>query len=319
MYQGDAIPGTGRPVEAPIGFRTAIIIPCYNEAETIGGVIAGFRAALPQAEIIVCDNNSTDATASIAADAGAQVLRETQQGKGHAVARLFRDVEADFYVLVDGDMTYDADAAPAMLSRLQSDQLDTVVAARRGRNEGEYRFGHSFGNRLLTGCIRTLFNAQVSDMLSGYRVFTRRFVKSFPVSAKGFEIETELTVHMLELGVSYAEMDTRYVSRPEGSESKLNTVRDGFVILGTIGRLLVQERPIKVFGTAGAVALAVATVLFLGILDDYLQTGVVNRLPTLLGSAALGLTGVISIFTGLILAGVTTARREVKRLAFLRL
>lgn len=296
----------------------AILIPCYNEAETINDVIDGFRRVLPEAEIVVCDNNSTDGTADIASQAGATVLVETRQGKGSAVTRLFRDIDADLYVLVDGDMTYDPASAPAMLSTMQDGKYETVAGARQSQTDAAYRFGHSFGNRLLTGSICTLFNADIRDMLTGYRVFTRRFVKSFPISAAGFEIETELTVHMLELGVSYCEVDTNYQARPEGSESKLSTYRDGFRILVMIARLMVQERPVKVFGSFGLGAVILATIMFLSILDEYLQTGLVTRLPTLLSSAALGLTGVVSIFTGLILAGVTTARREMKRLAFLQ-
>ena len=299
--------------------RIAVILPCYNEAAAIGQTVAGFRAALPGAAIYVYDNNSRDDTAARAAAAGAIVRTERMQGKGHVVRRMFADVEADVYVMADGDATYDAAAAPALVAQLVGERLDMVVGARQSEIEEAYRRGHRFGNRLLTGLLARLFGRTFTDILSGYRVFSRRFVKSFPVLSTGFEIETEISVHALELNMPVGERVTRYGARPEGSASKLSTYRDGWRILRTILSLVRIERPVLYFGTF-AVALALLAFLLaipLGI--TYVQTGLVPRLPTALLSTGLVILAVLNLFCGIILDTVVRGRREVRRLAYLGL
>ena len=242
------------------GFDVAVLVPCYNEASAIAKVVADFRAALPGATVYVYDNNSSDDTVEAAKAAGAVVRRETHQGKGHVVRRMFNDIEADIYLLVDGDATYDAPSAPAMIGKLTEDRLDMVVAARVDRDESAYRPGHRAGNWLLTGLVAHIFGRAFTDMLSGYRVFSRRFVKSFPILSGGFEIETELTVHALELELPVGEVATPYYSRPSGSASKLNTWRDGFRILRTLLKLYRTERPLPFFGALG-LALIIISIL----------------------------------------------------------
>ncbi|MBM3527168.1 MAG: glycosyltransferase [Alphaproteobacteria bacterium] len=297
--------------------RIAVLVPCYNEAAAIGRVVADFEAALPEAAIYVYDNNSTDGTAEAAAKAGASVRLERHQGKGRVVRRMFTDVDADIYVLVDGDATYDAPSARAMIQKLVDERLDMVCAIRVDREQAAYRPGHRFGNRLLTGFVAHVFGQSFTDMLSGYRVFTRRFVKSFPVLSGGFEIETELTVHALELELPVGELPTPYYARPEGSASKLNTWRDGYRILRTILRLYRSERPLPLFSGLG-IALAIASVgLAIPIVVTYLQEGVVPRLPTAVLSTGLMLLAFLAIACGLILDTVTRGRRELKLLAYL--
>ena len=291
-------------------------MPCYNEEAAIGRVVADFRTHLPTAAVHVYDNRSTDRTREAAAAAGAVVRTEPRRGKGNVVRRMFADVDADVYVLVDGDATYDASAAPALVARLVSDRLDMVVAARDEVGAGAYRAGHRFGNRLLTGAVARLFGDSFDDMLSGYRVFSRRYVRSFPALATGFETETEFTVHALSLPT--AEVRTPYFERPEGSDSKLNTLRDGWRILLTIASLLRRERPVLFFGVAGAALLALAAGLGAPVVRTYLHTGLVPRLPTWVLAATLGLLGFLSFAVGLILDSVALARREAKRLAYLR-
>lgn len=295
----------------------AVIIPCLNEEAAIADVIAAFKRALPGARVHVCDNGSEDATAEVAARAGALVSRERRRGKGHAVRRLLRDTEAEVLVLVDGDMTYDASAAPKLVHYLRDNALDMVIGTRKSGDGAEYRPGHRFGNRVLTGTISTLFNADIRDMLSGYRVLSRRFAKSFPVDSRGFEIETEMTVHMLQVDASYAEVETAYSARPQNSQSKLNTWRDGARIARTIARLMLLERPIQVFGGLGLVAILLGIALFVPVLAEFYETGLVPRFPSLIVSVAFGLTGLISVFSGLILDGTTRTRRDMKRLFFL--
>src|SRR6266851_24472 len=262
------------------GHRVAILVPCFNEALSISTVVTDFRATLPEATVYVYDNNSTDHTAEVARAAGAVVRQETHQGKGNVVRRMFADVDAEVYVLVDGDATYDAPSARAMITRLIEDRLDMVVAARVEGGQAAYRRGHRTGNRLLTAFVASVFGATFSDILSGYRVFSRRFVKSFPVLSRGFEIETELTVHALELELAVAEIETPYYARPEGSVSKLSTWRDGFRILRTIVDLYRSERPLSFF-TGVATALAIVSVgLAIPIFVTYFEEGVVPRLPT---------------------------------------
>ena len=294
-----------------------MLVPCYNEQAAIAKVVRDFRAALPEASIFVYDNNSTDKTAEVARAAGAEVFAEKHQGKGFVVRRMFADVEADIYVLVDGDATYDAPSARAMIARLLSERLDMVVGTRVDREQAAYRAGHRAGNRLLTGAVSMVFGPSFNDMLSGYRVFSRRFVKSFPLLSSGFEIETELTIHALELGLAVAEIDTPYYARPEGSSSKLNTWRDGFRILGTIIKLYRAERPLSFFGAIG-IASAIASLGFgVPIFITFFETGLVPRLPTALLATALMLLAFLSIAVGLILDTVTLGRREAKLFAYL--
>jgi glycosyltransferase involved in cell wall biosynthesis len=297
--------------------RVAVLIPCYNEEATITQVIGDFRAVLPEATIYVYDNNSVDRTAHVAREAGAIVGREAHQGKGHVVRRMFADVEADVYVLVDGDATYDAQSARMMVERLTAENLDMVVGARAERGEGAYRRGHRTGNRLLTGVVAMVFGRTIVDMLSGFRVFSRRFVKSFPVQSGGFDIETELTVHALELDLPVVEVSTQYYPRPEGSHSKLSTWRDGFWILWTILRLCRHERPLAFFGAIG-LALGIMSVGFaIPIFATYLKEGLVPRLPTAVLSTGLMLLASLCVTSGLVLDTVTRGRREAKRLAYL--
>ena len=297
--------------------RVAVLLPCYNEAAAIAQTIAGFRAALPGATIYVYDNNSRDDTVRVAREAGAIVRTERTQGKGNVVRRMFADVEADVYVLSDGDATYDAAAAPKMIERLLAEQLDMVVGTRESDASEAYRRGHRFGNRMLTGCVTWIFGQTFSDILSGYRVFSNRFVKSFPALSEGFEIETEISVHALELKMPVAEVPTAYAARPEGSESKLSTYRDGFRILGLILNLYRIEKPVAFFGLVSVFFMALAVGLSIDLLVTYLQTGLVPRIPTAILSTGLVLLGILSLSCGLILDTVTRGRREVKRLAYL--
>jgi glycosyltransferase involved in cell wall biosynthesis len=306
---------------ADVGTRleVAVLLPCYNEEHAIAKVVGDFRAALPEATIYVYDNNSTDHTADAARKAGAVVRRESHQGKGYVVRRMFNDIEADIYVLADGDATYDAASAPAMVAKLVGERLDMVVASRIDREEAAYRRGHRAGNRLLTGFVAHMFGRAFSDMLSGYRVFSRRFVKSFPILSGGFEIETELTVHALELDLPVGEVATPYYSRPHGSASKLSTWSDGFRILWTVFKLYRAERPLSLFGGLG-IALAIISVgLAIPIFITYVQEGLVPRLPTAVLSTGLMVLAFLSLACGLILDTVTRGRRELKLLAYLAL
>jgi glycosyltransferase involved in cell wall biosynthesis len=283
----------------------------------IGRVVAGFRAALPQARIYVYDNNSRDRTRDAAAAAGAVVREEALQGKGHVVRRMFADVEADVYVLVDGDDTYDPSAAPEMVRLLLARRLDMVTGVRVAADGAAYRPGHRLGNRVLTGVVRRVFGNRTSDLLSGYRVFSRRFVKSFPALAGGFETETEFTVHALELGLPIGEVRTEYRERLPGSASKLSTLRDGFRILGAIVGLVKRERPLAFFAAIAALLFAAAIALFLPVLEEFLRTGLVPRLPTAVLSATLALAALLALACGLVLDTVTRGRREAKRIAYL--
>jgi glycosyltransferase involved in cell wall biosynthesis len=298
-------------------YKIAVLVPCYNEEIAVAKVVKAFRAALPRAAIFVFDNNSTDKTAAAARAAGAEVFQEKHQGKGNVVRRMFTDVEADIYVLVDGDATYDAPSARGMIERLLNDRLDMVVGNRVDREAAAYRVGHRAGNWLLTSFVAEVFGSTFNDMLSGYRVFSRRFVKSFPALSGGFEIETELTIHALELGLAAAEIDTPYYARPKGSASKLKTWSDGFRILRTIVKLYRAERPLPFF-TAIGLTLAIVSIGFaIPVLATYLQTGLVPRLPTAVLSTGLMLLACLSIGIGLVLDTVTRGRREIKLLAYL--
>jgi hypothetical protein len=317
LQPGDSATMRGDPA-VPGGHRVAVLIPCYNEEATIADVVVAFRAALPAATIHVYDNNSTDRTGELARAAGATVRREAHQGKGHVVRRMFADVEADIYVLVDGDATYDAPSVRALIARLIEDRLDMVVGSRVDRAAAAYRPGHRAGNRLLTGFVSAVFGHAFTDMLSGYRVFTRRFVKSFPVLSGGFEIETEFTVHALELGLPVAEIPTPYYPRPHGSAPKLHTWRDGLRILWTIARLYKSERPQSFFAAIGGVLALAAIVLAMPIFATYLREGTVPRLPTAVLATGMMLLAFLSLTCGMVLGTVTRGRREIKVLAYLR-
>ena len=300
-----------------VGLRVAVLVPCYNEQESIGAVVRDFRRLLPEATVYVYDNNSKDETRARAATAGAVVRSEPLQGKGFVVRRMFADIEADVYVLVDGDDTYDAASAPAMVERLLAEQLDMVVGCRVTDIEAAYRPGHRLGNRVLTGVVATVFGDRFSDILSGYRVFSRRFVKSFPALTKEFEIETELTVHALELDMPIVEIKTPYKDRPPGSSSKLRTYRDGVRILTAILILFKEERPLAFFGIAGLVLGLVALVLGYPLVVTFLETGQVPRFPTAILATGLMILAFLSFASGLILETVTRGRKELKRLAYL--
>ena len=299
------------------GLRIAVIIPCYNEAVAIPKVIADFRAALPEARIYVFDNNSHDDTATVARAAGAEVRRENLQGKGNVVRRAFADIEADIYVLVDGDDTYDAASAPAMIDLLTAEHLDMVNGARVTDIAAAYRPGHRLGNLVLTGLVRMVFGDRISDMLSGYRVFSRRFVKSFPSLASGFETETEFTVHALDLKMPVGEIVTKYKDRPAGSVSKLRTYSVGLRILRTIVVLVKEERPLQFFTTMAATLAVLGILIGVRVVLDYIATGLVPRLPSAILATALEILSFLALASGLILDSVSRARKEVKRLAYL--
>jgi glycosyltransferase involved in cell wall biosynthesis len=304
---------------ARTGLRVAVLLPCYNEEAAIAQTVAGFRAALPHAAIYVYDNNSKDRTREVAAAAGAIVRTEKMQGKGHVVRRMFADVEADIYIMADGDSTYDAAAAPALVAKLIDEQLDMVVGARKSELEEAYRRGHRWGNKLFTGILASLFGRTFSDIFSGYRVFSRRFVKSFPALARGFETETEISVHALELSMPVGEVVTAYGARPEGSESKLSTYRDGWRIMKTILHLFRIERPVLFYGGFGLFLAAIALTITVPLVITFVQTGLVPRFPTAILATGLMIVAFMSFMCGLILDTVVRGRREVRRLHYLAL
>jgi glycosyltransferase involved in cell wall biosynthesis len=308
--------GQSKSPRAASAHRVAVLIPCYNEAATIAQVVGDFHAALPGAVVYVYDNNSTDGTGEAASAAGAVVVRETRQGKGHVVRRMFRDIDADVFVLVDGDATYDAASLPKLIGELAAG-ADMVVAARVSQDSAAYRRGHQFGNRTLTGFVAAVFGKELRDMLSGYRVMSRRFVKSFPALSTGFEIETELTVHALELDLPISEIDTPYFARPAGSVSKLNTWRDGARIMSTILHLYRSERPLIFFAVVGALLAALSVLLAVPVVVTYVETGLVPRIPTAVLSTGLMILAFLSIAVGFVLDTVSQGRRELKLLAYL--
>ena len=297
--------------------RIAVLLPCYNEEAAIERTVAGFRAALPDATVYVFDNNSSDGTIERARAAGAVVRIEKQQGKGNVVRRMFADVDADVYLMADGDLTYDPAAAAPMVAMLLAEQLDMVVGTRKHEAAEAYRGGHVLGNRIFTGLLAGLFGRSFTDIFSGYRAFSRRFVKSFPVLSAGFEIETEMSVHALELRMPVGELETVYAARPEGSTSKLSTYRDGWRILKTIVTLYRIERPVLFFGSIGLGLLLLGIILAIPLISTYLATGLVPRLPTAIVITGLGIVATLCLFAGLILDTVTRGRREVRRLAYL--
>ncbi len=307
-----------RQVVDPLArLRVAVLIPCWNEENSVARVVHEFRAALPDAAIYVYDNNSRDRTVEEARAAGARVRTEPHQGKGHVVRRMFSDIEADVYVLVDGDATYDAPSARAMIGRLAEERLDMVVGIRVHRDAAAYRRGHRFGNWLLTAFVANVFGSAFTDLLSGYRVFSRRFVKSFPVLSSGFEIETELAAHALLLELPVGEIETPYYARPAGSLSKLNTWRDGVRILSTIVKLYRSERPLGFFTGIGLSVAIMSVGIAIPLFVTFFQQGDVPRLPTAVLSTGLMMIAALSFACGLVLDTVTRGRREVKRLAYL--
>ena len=297
--------------------QIAVLVPCFNEEAAVATVVTDFRNALPSAQIYVYDNNSKDRTAAVAREAGAVVRTERRQGKGHVVRRMFADIDADIYVLVDGDATYDAASAPRMIEMIATERLDMVVGLRVDQNKAAYRIGHRTGNLLLTQFLADVFGQSFKDILSGYRVFSRRFVKSFPILSGGFEIETELSVHALELALPVAEVETPYYARPEGSFSKLNTWRDGLRILSTMLKLYRSEKPLRFFTAVGIFLALVSVGLAIPIFITYLEEGIVPRLPTAVLSTGLMIVAILSMSSGLVLDTVTRGRREMKLLAYL--
>jgi glycosyltransferase involved in cell wall biosynthesis len=298
-------------------FRLAVLVPCFNEGDSIFQVVESFKTHLPEADIYVYDNNSTDQTGAQAHKAGAIVRSESRQGKGRVVCRMFSDIEADVYVLVDGDGTYDASAAKRMILTLLDGQFDVINGKRIESHEKNYRPGHRIGNFLLTGLVARIFSRQFSDMLSGYKVFSRRYVKSFPRLSEGFEIETQLTIHALQMEMPVAEVETTYSNRVEGSESKLNTYRDGFRILRTILKIFLTEKPVLFFNLVASIIAVTMIALFMPIFMDYRQTGLVPRFPTLLGIVGLGVAMLISIVSGYLLEAISASRKETRRLHYL--
>ncbi len=309
--------GAAKPLShAPLP-EIAVLIPCHNEEQTIAKVIQSFRQAIPGSSIYVYDNNSTDGTYAVATRNGATVYREPLQGKGNVVRRMFCDIEADLYVLVDGDDTYEAASAPTMIRALVDEQLDMVNGRRVTEIVAAYRPGHRLGNTMFTSIVRSVFGSRIKDMLSGYRVFSRRFVKSFPVLSSGFEIETELTIHALDLAMPLGEIDTPYRDRPQGSTSKLRTYRDGIHISRTIVSLIKEIRPLEFFMVVAAVLLVVGLILGFPIIVEYRRTHLVPRFPTAILTTGIMTIAVISGFCGLVLDSVSKGRREMKRLAYL--
>lgn len=299
--------------------RVVVLIPCYNEEITIGTVVKDFKRALPDADIFVYDNNSTDRTIDVARAAGAIVRKEALQGKGNVIRRMFADINADYYVLVDGDATYEAASAPVLLLEAMSEGMDMVTGLRVTDRKAAYRSGHVLGNKVLTGMVTTVFGRRLSDMLSGYRVFSYRFVKSFPALAGGFETETEFTVHALELGMPIGEMPTRYIERPPGSVSKLRTYSDGLIILKTIVNLCKQERPLAFFSVAAILFAVIGLIIGAPVIYVYFQTKLVPRLPSAILATGFEIMAALSMTCALILDSVALARREQKRIRYLSL
>ncbi|PLX36546.1 MAG: glycosyl transferase [Hyphomicrobiales bacterium] len=333
MLSPDALPRTGRHADPrethtvshidanaePRANAIAVLLPCYNEEATIAGVVNGFRAALPSAEIYVYDNNSTDQTSEEAARAGAIVRREMHQGKGNVVRRMFADIDADIFVLADGDGTYEPAAAAQLINRMVQDNLDMVVGTRVGGGPEAYRRGHRFGNRMFNHIVGYLFGRNFSDILSGYRVFSRRFAKSFPAASNGFEIETELSVHAIDIKLATAEIPLPYGERPSHSPSKLRTYHDGMRILWTIMKMYRALRPFRFYGIGAIVLAMISVFLALPVFDTYLETGLVPRLPTAVLAASIMQLAFLSFMCGIIIESVSNTRRELKRMRYLDL
>ena len=300
-----------------VSYRIAVLIPCHNEEVSIEKVVKDFKYALPGADIYVYDNNSTDKTKEVASAAGAIVRDELQQGKGNVVRRMFRDIDADFYIMVDGDDTYDANMAPRMVELAQTGPYDLINCVRLESANSAYRNGHRWGNVILTSVVRKIFGDRVRDMLSGYKFFSRRFVKSFPVASSGFDIETEITIHALELAMPVTHVEGAYGARPEGSESKLSTYRDGLVILLMIITLFKHERPLQFFSWISGILVVISLVLGVPVIIEFFHTGEVHRLPTAVLAMGIMLTAALSFMTGLILDTVTRGSKQTRMLAYL--
>lgn len=304
---------------SPTPPRIAVLLPCYNEEVAIGQLVTALKQALPRIPIYVYDNNSTDRTSEIAAAAGAIVKFEPQKGKGNVVRRMFADIDADIYLMMDGDMTYDVSRANELIAKLQNETLDMVVGRRLTDDPNAYRTGHRWGNNALTGTLKIIFGQRFEDILSGYRVFSRRFVKSFPTLSKGFEIETEMSIHALELGLPVAEVDTNYFARPEGSFSKLNTYRDGVRILWTIMNLFRTEKPLIFFSIVSLILSILSLSIFFPIWEEFKLTGLVNRVPSTILCVGLMVSAVFSLFTGFILDSTSRLIKETRRLHYLNI
>ena len=304
---------------SPIAPRIAVLLPCYNEEVAIGQLVTALKNALPRVPIYVYDNNSTDRTSEIARAAGAIVKFEPQKGKGNVVRRMFADIDADIYLMMDGDMTYDVSRANDLIAKLQDETLDMVVGRRITNDPNAYRAGHRWGNHALTGTLKFIFGQKFEDILSGYRVFSRRFVKSFPTLSKGFEIETEMSIHALELGLPVSEVDTDYFARPEGSFSKLNTYRDGLRILWTIMNLFRTEKPLIFFSLVSFLLTTLALIIFYPIWLDFERTGLVARVPSTILCVGLMISAVFSLFTGFILDSTSRLIKETRRLHYLNM
>ena len=301
--------------------KIAVIIPCYNEEKTIKQVIENFKRDLPKAKIFICDNNSSDKTKTIALEAGAFVFDEHQQGKANAVENLFRNIDADYFILTDGDMTYDSSISNHALNHLRESKADMLIGVRKPNlNKKEvYRPGHKPGNKAFTFVLKTIFTGNLKDVLSGYRIFTKRFVKTLPILSKGFDIEVEITIHALSLNLKICECDINYFERPEGSISKLSTFKDGFLIIKTIFKLIVDYKPFFLFSIIAVIMLLFGIILFVPILSDFISTGLVERLPTAILSLGLIILSALSFFSGLILNGIARHRIETKKLALLKM
>jgi Glycosyl transferase family 2 len=317
MPTGRAKQNSSSGAKMPQQLRVAVLVPCFNEGRTVAKVVHDFKSTLHNASIYVYDNNSTDDTMQQAILAGASVRVERAQGKGNVIRRMFADIDADIYVMVDGDDTYDSTCVPDLFEYMLANDLDMVNGARVHEHEQAYRLGHQFGNRLLSGIVGAFFRAEFRDMLSGLKVFSRRFVKSFPALTHGFDIETELTVHALEMRMAVGERDVFYRERPQGSESKLRTVRDGFRILRTIGRFLKEERPLQFFSVLGLALCLSGIGLAIPLAITFLNTGLVPRIPTAILVVGLMVLAALSVTAGLILDTVTRGRQEMKRLLYL--
>ena len=298
--------------------KTAVLIPCMNEEATVAKVVAEISDALPEAQVYVYDNASTDRTFELAQQAGAEVLTEPIPGKGNVVRRMFADIEADVYLIIDGDATYDPTEATVMVKQLVEDDLDMVVGVRSSVSESQIRTGHTLGNRLFNRLYKSLFGSEFSDILSGYRVFSKRFVKTFPAVSSGFEIETEMSVHASQLGLPVSEIPVNYMSRPEGSQSKLRTIKDGYRIFKAMIALLKENRPLLMFGWLSTLSLIAAGSLGVPLLVTFVQTGLVPKLPTAVLATGLTLLALLFTATGLILHSIAKGRIEIKRLAYLR-
>lgn len=301
-------------------YNIAVLLPCYNEGAAIAAVVKAFQKALPFATIYVFDNNSTDNTVEEANKAGAIVCVEKRQGKGNVIRRMFADIEADIYVMADGDLTYDAVASPLLIKKLIDEKLDMVVGTRRAQNSDKtFRPGHRFGNILFTKMVAYLFGRQFSDILSGYRVFSCRFVKSFPASSSGFDTEAELTIHSLELKLPVGEVNTNYFDRVEGSESKLSTYRDGFKVLFRVLLMLKETRPLFFFGVISFMLMLLSVILSIPLFYSYFTIGFIPKIPTAILTTGIMLLAFISLACGIILDSVCRARKELKYLHYLGL